>query len=104
MLYVDTHSPPPIVNKERLIVTIDSVGVRGDGIAHVSGFVVFVSGGRKGMSYEIEISKILPTFAFGEILREAEVKNEREDEVLKESSEYQTRNSDGTGLLEEHKK
>jgi len=47
-------------------VTIDAKGAKGDGIAHVEGFVVFVAGGNVGETVKVRITAVKRTFAIGE--------------------------------------
>ena len=51
-------------------VKIDSLGKQGDGVAVVGdfGFVVMVQGAKLNKEYKIEITRVLPTMAFGRIL------------------------------------
>lgn len=53
-----------------LPLEIESLGSKGDGIAKYKGFVVIVKNARKGHSYNVEITKILPTYAFGDVIDE----------------------------------
>ncbi len=49
-------------------VSIDSVGGKGDGIAKVKGFVIFVPNVQKGDYVKIKITKVLPKVGFGEVV------------------------------------
>jgi len=49
-------------------VEIISTGAKGDGIAKVDGYTVFVPGGEPGQVVKIKITKALEKFAFSEIL------------------------------------
>ncbi|MEM2963239.1 MAG: TRAM domain-containing protein [Candidatus Anstonellales archaeon] len=51
-------------------VTIDAQGSKGDGIAHVEGFVVFVEGGKKGEKVRVRIKALRRTFAIAEKISE----------------------------------
>ncbi len=56
---------PPINEGEEYTAFIDNVGVKGDGVLRVKGFVVFVPGVKKGDYIKVKISKVLPKVAFG---------------------------------------
>jgi translation initiation factor 2 subunit 2 len=56
----------PVEEGKEYEVTIDAKGGRGDGIAHVEGFVIFVPGAEKGEVVKIRIKTMKGTFAIGE--------------------------------------
>jgi len=47
-------------------VTIDAQGAKGDGIAHVEGFVIFVSNASVGEHVKVKVTSVKRTFAIGE--------------------------------------
>ncbi|VVC71885.1 23S rRNA (uracil(1939)-C(5))-methyltransferase RlmD [uncultured archaeon] len=49
-------------------VEIIDVAAKGDGIAKVENFVVFVAGARKGENVRIRISEVRQRFATGEVI------------------------------------
>lgn len=57
----------PVSEGETVELEIEDLGSKGDGIARVEGFVVFVPGGEVGESYDVEITSVGRKFAFGEI-------------------------------------
>jgi predicted RNA-binding protein with TRAM domain len=63
----DQDFDKPVSEGEVVEVEIDDLGSKGDGIARVEGFVVFVPGGEVGESYDVEITSVGNKFAFGEI-------------------------------------
>jgi len=56
----------PVEEGKVYTVTIDAKGAKGDGIAHVEGFVIFVAGGTVGESVKVKITSVKRTFALGE--------------------------------------
>ncbi len=58
----------PVKEGEVYDVTINSVGGKGDGIARIKGFVVFVPQTKQGDNVKVKIVKVLPSVAFGEVL------------------------------------
>src|SRR3989338_8272868 len=58
----------PIDVGETYEVTINAVGEKGDGIARVKGFVLFVPGVQKGEVVKIRVTKVLPKVGFAEVL------------------------------------
>lgn len=59
----------PIDEGKEYEVTIDAQGNKGDGIAHIDGFVVFVKGAKAGESVKVRITAVRRTFAVGEIVK-----------------------------------
>ena len=56
----------PVEEGKEYTVTIDAKGAKGDGIAHVEGFVVFVAGGSVGEKAKVKITAVKRTFALAE--------------------------------------
>ena len=58
----------PVNVGDELDVNIEAVGGKGDGIAKVKGFVIFVPNVKKGDNVKIKITKVLRKVGFGEVL------------------------------------
>ena len=67
----EDNTPKPVNVGEEYDVEINEVGSKGDGIARVKNFVVFVSNGRKGEKTKIKIKEVRDRFAIGEKIGEA---------------------------------
>ncbi|MHA1742736.1 MAG: TRAM domain-containing protein [Candidatus Heimdallarchaeota archaeon] len=80
--------PKPVKVGEEYDVDISELGARGDGIARVKNFVVFVNGAKKGEKTHIKIKEVRNRFAIGEKVSAAE-KAEAE-EAPEETSEEET--------------
>lgn len=76
--------PKPLKVGEEYDVEIKEVGSKGDGIARVSNFVVFVNGAKMGEKLHIKITDVRDRFAIAEKAGEGSVKA---DEPVKEESE-----------------
>lgn len=61
------ETPKPVSVGDVVDATIESQGGQGDGIAKVSGFVVFVKGAKKGDTCKVRITDVKRTYAVGEI-------------------------------------
>jgi len=81
--------PKPVKVGEEYDVEISEVGSKGDGIARVKNFVVFVANGKKGEKVHIKITDVMSRFAIGEKTGEAgEVSEEaKESEETEEATE-----------------
>lgn len=60
------YGSKPVEEGKEYDVTIDAQGAKGDGIAHIDGFVVFVAGGKVGETIKIRITALKSRFAIGE--------------------------------------
>lgn len=59
----------PVEEGREYCVTIDARGARGDGIAHLDGFVIFVTGGEVGQKVKVRVTAVKRTFALGEVVK-----------------------------------
>ncbi|MCX6773180.1 MAG: TRAM domain-containing protein [Candidatus Micrarchaeota archaeon] len=59
----------PVEQGKEYVVTIDAKGAKGDGIAHVEGFVIFVTGGNLGEKVKVKITEVKRTFALGAVIQ-----------------------------------
>ncbi len=62
----------PVKVGETYDVEIKSVGEKGDGIARVNGFVLFVPGVKKRDYVKIKITKVLPKVGFAQVVERLE--------------------------------
>jgi len=63
--------PKPVEVGKEYEVDISEVSRRGDGIARIQGFVIFVSGARAGQRVKIRVTRVGERFANAEIVRPA---------------------------------
>ncbi len=71
----------PVSQGDELDVVVEAEGDKGDGIAKVQGFVLFVSGTDVGDKVTIRVTKVLDNVGFAEVLEEHE-DNEEETDVV----------------------
>jgi len=67
----DSFSKPVEVGKE-YNVSISETSRRGDGIAKIDGFVVFVSGAKQGQNVRIKVTQVSARFASGQVVQSTE--------------------------------
>jgi predicted RNA-binding protein with TRAM domain len=60
--------PKPVAKGEEYTVKIDEMSKKGDGVARIKGFVIFVQGAELGKEYKIRISHVSNRFATAEIV------------------------------------
>jgi predicted RNA-binding protein with TRAM domain len=64
----DNFGPKPVEAGKEYDVQITEVSRKGDGIARIQGFVIFVKDGKVGQNAKIRISQIGPRFATAEVI------------------------------------
>lgn len=69
----------PVKIGDEVDVKIEAVGEKGDGIAKVKGFVIFVPGVKEGDEVKVRINKVLRKVGFGEVIGKGEKKEETEE-------------------------
>jgi predicted RNA-binding protein with TRAM domain len=96
----EDNEPKPVKEGEIHTVTISEVSRRGDGIARIKNFVVFVAGTQKGDTVKVKITEVRGNHATGEVVGEGEAseaaETETTDEVV-ESSEGPKNNGEEGG-------
>ncbi len=63
------RGPVPVQEGQEVDLTIESVGRRGDGIARINNFVVFVAGTNAGDKVKVRITTVRNSFATGEVVK-----------------------------------
>ena len=78
----------PVNVGDEVDVEIESTGSKGDGVAKVKGFVIFVPGTKKGDKVRIRITKVFRSVGFGEVVeRKTEEAEPEESETFGEETE-----------------
>lgn len=60
----------PVKVGDVLDVKIESVGAKGDGVAKVQGFVLFVPGVQEGQEVKVKVTRVLRKAGFAEVVGE----------------------------------
>ena len=60
--------PKPVEVGKEYDVTISDTSRRGEGIAKIDGFVIFVAGAKQGQSARIKVTRVTDRFATGEVV------------------------------------
>ena len=68
MNYGSMGPSAPVKEGDEVEVTIEAVGEKGDGIAKINGFVIFVPGAKEGKTVTVKITKVLRKVSFGEVV------------------------------------
>ncbi|MEM5879639.1 MAG: TRAM domain-containing protein [Candidatus Aenigmatarchaeota archaeon] len=81
--------PKPVKVGEEYDVEINEVGSRGDGIARIKNFVVFINGAKQGEKTRIKITEVRNRFAIGEKVSGEAAEEAAEEEATEESEELE---------------
>jgi predicted RNA-binding protein with TRAM domain len=88
-----SFKPKPVEVGKEYDVTISDVSRRGDGIAEVDGFVIFVAGAKQGQTVRIKVTQVSNRFASGQLVEgsmataSSEDMSSEEEESTEESTE-----------------
>lgn len=96
----------PVKEGDEIDVKIEAVGEKGDGVARVKGFVIFVPNTREGDEVKIRITKVLRKVGFGEVLGRASttpVSEEAPEEKSEEEAPEDTEDFGEEELSEEER-
>ncbi|MCP8315865.1 MAG: TRAM domain-containing protein [archaeon] len=67
-----SFKPKPVEVGKEYDVTITEISRRGDGIAKIEGFIIFVSGAKEGQKVRIRITQVGNRYANGQIVEPVE--------------------------------
>lgn len=90
----------PVEEGKTYTVEIDDLGSKGDGIARVDGFVVFVPETEVGEAVEVEVNSVGRKFAFAEVVDRDVEPVEDEDEDVEEVDEVEDGDDEDLGVEE----
>lgn len=90
------QQPKPVKVGEEYDVEISEVGSRGDGIARIKNFVVFINGAKQGEKTHIKITEVRNRFAVGE-KTEASAESGEEEAVEEEATEEKSESDEEAG-------
>ncbi len=64
----DDNKPKPVETGKEYDVSVTEISRKGDGIARIEGFVIFVKNGRTGQNAKVKILEVGQRFATAEIV------------------------------------
>ena len=74
----------PVKVGEELDVTIEAVGEKGDGMAKVQGFVLFVPNTKSGDRVKVKVTRVLAKVGFAQVVGQASAAPEKKTEAAPE--------------------
>ena len=81
----------PVNVGDEINVKIEAVGEKGDGVAKIKGFVIFVPNTQESDEVKIKITRVLRKVGFGEVLGKADAAPESEDAPQEEETPKETK-------------
>ena len=104
----------PVNVGDEVDVTVEAVGDKGDGIAKIKGFVLFIPNTKEGDNVKVKITKVLRKVGFADVVgdssgkveeatEESEEATEESEEAPAEESEEATEESEEAPAEEEKK-
>ncbi len=80
----------PVKVGDEVDVKIEAVGEKGDGIAKVKGFVLFVPNTKQGDNVKVRITRVLRKVGFAEVIGEGSAEEPQENEQGSSNDEEDT--------------
>lgn len=87
----------PVKVGEELDVKIEAVGEKGDGVAKVKGFVLFVPGVKEGQTVRIKVTRVLSKVGFAEVVGAVQSEEGSEESPAEEESSYEGEDTENFG-------
>src|SRR3989344_7201261 len=85
----------PIKVGDIVEVTIEAVGEKGDGLAKISGFVLFIPGVKQGEKHNVKVTRVLRSVGFAEVVTgEAATKTSASDSDAGSNDDYAEESSE----------
>lgn len=89
----------PVKVGDEVDVTIEAVGEKGDGVAKVKGFVLFVPNTQQGENCKVRVTRVLKKVGFAEKIGDASAssesaENSSEEEMGEDSEETESANEE----------
>jgi len=81
-----SFKPKPVEVGKEYDVTISDVSRRGDGIAKIDGFVIFVAGAKQGQTVRIKVTQVSNRYASGQLVDGSMAAAASEDTASEEES------------------
>src|ERR671918_1942373 len=91
--------PKPVESGKEYDVQVTEISRKGDGVARVQGFIVFVKGGRVGQKTRVRVTHVGDRFATAETIDGGE-----QQQIEQHQSTEQSKDSNNPPVSEEEKK
>ena len=95
--------PKPVESGKEYDVQVTEISRKGDGVARVQGFIVFVKGGRVGQKTRVRVTHVGDRFATAETIDGGEQQQQQQQEVEQHQSTEQSKDIVSPPVSEEEK-
>ncbi len=79
--------PKPVESGKEYDVQVTEISRKGDGVARVQGFIIFVKGGKVGQKTRVRVTHVGDRFATAETIEAGEQKQEVEHQPIQQSKD-----------------
>jgi predicted RNA-binding protein with TRAM domain len=95
--------PKPVESGKEYDVQVTEISRKGDGVARVQGFIVFVKGGRVGQKTRVRVTHVGDRFATAETIDGGEQQQVEQQQVEQHQSTEQSKDITSPPVSEEEK-
>ena len=95
--------PKPVESGKEYDVQVTEISRKGDGVARVQGFIVFVKGGRVGQKTRVRVTHVGDRFATAETIDGGEQQQQQQQQVEQHQSTEQSKDMVSPPVSEEEK-
>jgi predicted RNA-binding protein with TRAM domain len=95
--------PKPVESGKEYDVQVTEISRKGDGVARVQGFIVFVKGGRVGQKTRVRVTHVGDRFATAETIDGGEQQQQQQQQVEQHQSTEQSKDIVSPPVSEEEK-
>ena len=95
--------PKPVESGKEYDVQVTEISRKGDGVARIQGFIVFVKGGRVGQKTRVRVTHVGDRFATAETIDGGEQQQAEQQQVEQQQSTEQSKDITSPPVSEEEK-
>jgi predicted RNA-binding protein with TRAM domain len=95
--------PKPVESGKEYDVQVTEISRKGDGVARVQGFIVFVKGGRVGQKARVRVTHVGDRFATAETIDGGQQQQQQQQQVEQHQSTEQSKDVISPQVSEEEK-
>lgn len=95
--------PKPVESGKEYDVQVTEISRKGDGVARIQGFIVFVKGGRVGQKTRVRVTHVGDRFATAETIDGGEQQQTEQQQVEQHQSTEQSKDITSPPVSEEEK-
>jgi predicted RNA-binding protein with TRAM domain len=95
--------PKPVESGKEYDVQVTEISRKGDGVARIQGFIVFVKGGRVGQKTKVRVTHVGDRFATAETINGGEQQQQQQEEVEQHQSTEKSQDIVSPTVREEEK-